>query len=295
MSSHTILLYYKYVSVADPAALLADQRNFCEAHNLKGRIIIAEEGINGTLEGLTEDAQAYITHMQADPRFADMPIKQSDGTGDAFPKLSIKVRRDLVSNQIENWQVDPRTTTGKYLPSEELHRWFEEGREFYMVDMRNDYEYIAGHFAGSIGLPIRNFREIPEQLDLLKDFTHKTVVTVCTGGVRCEKASGLLLKHGFTDVYQLQDGIVTYMEKYPNEYFKGKLYVFDSRILMGFDTDSAKHEVVGRCAGCGEPSERYINCENPECHKHFICCAKCSDGRLLAYCSEACRQPIGAI
>jgi len=291
-SEYQILLFYKYVTVADPVDLVEEQRAFCEAHELTGRILIAEEGINGTLEGLTENTEAYIDYLRADPRFADIDIKRSPGFGEAFPKLSIKARRDIVSNQIEDWAVDPRQTTGKYLSSEELHQWFEEGREFFMIDMRNDYEFMAGHFVESIGMPIRNFRQIPEFLDSIRHLEGKTVVTVCTGGVRCEKASGLLIKHGFSDVYQLKDGIVTYMEKYPNKHFLGKLYVFDQRILMGFNTDSAEHQIAGRCQLCGSPSERYINCRNTACHLHFICCAACSNGDVLAFCSEACKQVV---
>ena len=114
-------------------------------------------------------------------------------------------------------------------------------------------------------------------------------MTVCTGGVRCEKASGYLIKKGFKDVSQLKGGIVSYMEKFPNQYFKGKLYVFDQRVLMGFETNSPEHEIVGKCFRCNSSSENYINCANNNCHKHIICCVECisKDG---AFCGEACQK-----
>lgn len=124
-------------------------------------------------------------------------------------------------------------TTGTYLSADELYQWFVDGKEFYIIDMRNDYETEVGQFINSIcPKGFRNFRNLPDVLPEMEHLRDKTVVTVCTGGIRCEKASGFLLKHGFSDVYQLHNGIVTFMEKFPNEYFKGKLYVFDQRYTM---------------------------------------------------------------
>jgi UPF0176 protein len=119
----------------------------------------------------------------------------------------------------------------------------------------------------------------------LKD---KTVLTVCTGGVRCEKASGYLKREGFKDVYQLDGGIVSYMEKYPGEHFEGSLYVFDNRITMHFN-DKEKHNVIGICERCGEKSERYVNCANLACHKHFICCEACASENGSSVCSNECQ------
>jgi UPF0176 protein len=114
-------------------------------------------------------------------------------------------------------------------------------------------------------------------------------VTVCTGGVRCEKASGFLVENDFPNIYQLKGGIVSYMEKYPNQHFLGKLYVFENRIVMGFGDDtSSDYVMVGRCYKCNKPSEHYVNCANLSCHYHFICCEDCVEADGSAYCSEAC-------
>jgi UPF0176 protein len=131
-------------------------------------------------------------------------------------------------------------------------------------------------------------KKITKDLENIKD---EKIITVCTGGVRCEKASGYLVSKGFKDVYQLKDGIVTYMEKFPNQHFKGKLYVFDNRIMMGFNTDDSKHEVIGRCELCGEKSENYTNCADDECHKHFICCKNCLTNGL-PFCRPVCKQKV---
>jgi len=291
--NYEVLLYYRYVAIADPAAEMARQRELCEKLGLKGRILIAEEGVNGTVEGLKENTEEYVRVMSEDPRFAGTHWKRSVGNGEAFPKLQVKVRKDIVSNAIADWGVDPRAKTGIHLKPEELRAWYESGQQFEIVDMRNDYEHDSGHFKNSILPPIGNFRELPDALPKLAHLKKKKVLTVCTGGVRCEKASALLLKHGFEDVYQLDGGIVSYMEKYPNKDFKGKLYVFDTRMTVGFETDSPEHERVGKCIHCGTDSEMYVNCANDLCHRHFITCESCN--AKSPYCALSCEEKCRAI
>lgn len=286
-SPYQILLYYKYVSIAHPEAVREEQRELCQSLGLKGRIIVANEGINGTIEGLREDTEKYITAMEQSEYFQGISYKKSEGTGDAFPKLSVKARSEVVTSKLK---IDPTQTTGKYLSAEELHAWFEQKKEFYIVDMRNDYEYWSGHFEGFIPSGVQNFYDIESVVPKLAHLKNKTVVTVCTGGIRCEKASGMLVAHGFADVYQLKDGIQTYMEKFPNQHFKGKLYVFDKRLTIGFNTDDPTHEIVGKCRQCGATCDSYVNCEYNFCHRHYICCAQCLDTETgLAFCSPNCK------
>ena len=284
---YQVLLYYKYTKIADPLTLRDSQRLLCQQLGLKGRIIVAEEGINGTLEGLTKATEKYIEELTSDERFKDINFKKSEGTGNAFPKLSVKARPEIVAAR---QPIDPNKTTGKYISAEELHNWFEEGKEFYTVDMRNDYEYSSGYFENSIFSGLHNFYDLPSVLPQLENLKNKTIVTVCTGGVRCEKASGFLVLNGFKDVYQLKDGIQTYMEKYPNSYFKGKLYVFDNRLTVGFNTDDPNHEIVGKCYHCNTPADTYTNCEYDICHYHYICCENCIDKETgLTFCKEECK------
>lgn len=285
--SYKIILYYNYTQIENPSEFLEEQKALCKNLNLKGRIIIATEGINGTLEGLESDINKYIESLKNDTKFADTHIKTSIGNGDSFPKLSIKIKPELVNLGLGDQDVNPSVKTAKHISAEELHELFESKVEFYIIDMRNDYEHKVGYFKDSI-LPekLRHFRDLPTILEDIGHLKDKKIVTVCTGGVRCEKASGFLLNNGFKDVSQLYGGIVTYMERYPNTHFKGDLYVFDKRVIMGFNTESPDYEIVGKCELCGSKCNNYINCKDDICHAHFICCANCLSDTGEALCSR---------
>src|SRR3989344_2151432 len=281
-----VLLYYKYIEIKGPQKLVLDQQALCESLNLKGRIIISSEGINGTVEGKLADTEKYIKVMLKDSNFSDIHFKKSISDGKAFPKLSIKLREEIVSSYLGN-NLNPTQVTGKYLTPEQLHAWINSGKEFFIVDMRNDYEQAVGYFKDSLLAPLQNFRDLPKVLPVLSNLKGKTIVTVCTGGVRCEKASGFLIQNGFLDVYQLYGGIVSYMEKYPNQNFLGVLYVFDGRVTLGFNTKSKKHQMVGKCKFCLKPAEKYFDCKDIYCKgkRHFISCENCiklSSGYCLA-------------
>lgn len=290
---HEILLYYKYASVRNPEKLASEHREFCARHGLKGRIIIAKEGINGTLEGLAKDTKAYRDFLNSKPGFKSIHWKISEGNGFAFPRLSVKVREEIVSLSLKRSKetdVDPRKVTGKHLAPEELRSWFEKGERFTIIDMRNDYEHKVGAFEGSVLPPLKNFRDLPKAIPKLKKHAKEKVLTVCTGGVRCEKASGYLIKKGFKDVYQLDGGIVSYMERYPGEHFKGSLYVFDGRVTMAFDEKGGiKREVIGRCEKCGAKTEEYADCTNQDCRNQMLCCKACVEADK-AYCSAKCKK-----
>lgn len=284
-----ILLYYKYVTIADAKAVREEQRALCVKLCLTGRIIVADEGINGTVEGTVENTQNYIQAMEKSLYFKGISYKKSRGIGQAFPKLSVKYRKEVVTTDIEG--LNPQKITGKYLSAGQMHAWYEKGREFYVVDMRNDYEYASGYFENFIPSGLSNFHNLKEVLPKLEHLKNKTIVTVCTGGIRCEKASGYLVSNGFNDVYQLKDGIQTYMEQYPNEHFKGKLYVFDKRITLGFNVDDPSHEVVGKCDHCAKSCDSYVNCAYNECHRHYISCKDCLDKDTgLAFCNRECKE-----
>lgn len=287
----TILLFYKYTDIADPKGLRDQQRALCEKLGLKGRIIVASEGINVTLEGTSENIEIYVEALKKDPKFTDIHFKRSEGTGSAFPRLSVRVRPEIVTTKLGERDINPQITTGKYIYADQLHEWMTKGeKEFYIIDMRNDYEHEVGHFESSLFSGMHNFKDLPAVLPEIEHLRNKTIVTVCTGGVRCEKASGFLVKNGFSDVYQLYGGIVTYMEAYPNEHFLGSLYVFDNRIVMGFNRDDPKRKIVGKCVVCKKPSEHFINCKDSFCDRHFICCEDCLGGETKILCPMGCRD-----
>lgn len=306
---YQILLFYKYVHIDNPEVVRDWLRALCERLALKGRLIVATEGLNITLEGKTEDTETFIKEMEKDPsagsgqasRFLNIHMKRSEGTGNAFPRLSVKTRNEIVTLGLGVCDVDPNVTTGIHLKPEELHTWIHSGREFYIVDMRNAYEHMVGKFAGSVCPPMENFRDLPKLLKTIEHLKDKTVITVCTGGVRCEKASGYLITQGFKDVYQLDGGIVSYMEKYPNEDFEGKLYVFDGRVAMGFYTDDPKHKIIGKCISCEAPSENIVDCREFGCNGQFILCDACEKKQIekrghthcVKNCKKVHRSPLG--
>lgn len=290
MSQKTIILYYKYTNIPRPKDILIQQRSVCANLGLKGRILIAPEGINGTLEGDHAEIEEYIHYMNDHAIFDQITYKKSIVDGTAFPKLIIKTRSEIVTSYLGEEDVNPAELTGKYITAEELYELMsnkDREKDFEIVDMRNDYEQVAGMFEGSIPSGLTTFKDLKQVADNLAHLKEKKIITVCTGGVRCEKASGYLLSKGYKNVYQLKDGIVTYMEKFPNKHFKGKLYVFDNRILIGFNTNSPEHEIFAKCDKCGVPNENYINCTDDYCHRHFICCENClSNGK--PFCKIEC-------
>jgi len=289
---YQVLLYYKYIDIADPEAEKQHQEQLFEQLNLKGRVLIATEGINGTLEGSVADTERYIEEMSKDDRFADIHWKRSEGDGNGFPKVKIRVRDEIVSLHLGEKDVNPNKTTGKHITADELHELYESGKEFYVVDMRNDYEQKVGHFEDAILMPMKNFRELPETLKEIEHLKDKLVVTTCTGGIRCEKASGFLIENGFTNVYQLYGGMHTYIEKYPNSHFLGKLYVFDGRVLWGVNTESEEHEIISTCSDCGEVSDNYVDCAYLHCKgkRHLILCEKHADEHGNYFCTNECKE-----
>ncbi len=287
MSEYQVLLFYKYTDVADPAALAEHTRSLAEEYSLTGRAIVAHEGINMTFEGLTADTESFVARFKADTRFADMQIKRSAGTGTSFPRLSVKVRNEIVGTGFTAEEADPRIATAPKMSPEELRAWYEEGRDFVVIDMRNNYEFASGHFKDSVQPNISASRHLPLAIEKLSTLKDKKVVTVCTGGIRCEKMSAYLMHKGFTDVQQLEGGIHSYMQKYPGKDFLGTLYTFDKRQTMHF---SGERAIIGSCHLCGTQSEDYADCAEPSCHLHFIACGACRDEHGEAYCSEVCAQ-----
>jgi UPF0176 protein len=282
-----ILLFYKYVTITNPEEFKKQYVALCERYHLQGRTIIAEEGINGTLEGTKDETEAFVKELLSFDILSDMHIKRSKGTGKAFPRLSVKIRNEIVGTRYPK-EVDPTKLTAPHLKPEELRAWYEEDKDFVVVDMRNSYEFEVGHFKKSIDPGMTASRELPQLIDKIKKETEgKTILTVCTGGVRCEKMSAYLLHEGFKDVYQLDGGMHTYMEKYPGKDFLGTLFTFDNRLVMDFGGD---REVIGACKKCGEKTEKYQNCANAECNMLFLVCDACTEEGEPMFCSQACKE-----
>ncbi len=279
-----VLLYYKFVDVKDPAFEVMQHKLVCAGIGLKGRILIAEEGINGTVAGTRAQLKQYTDYMDTHPLFKDIVFKRSTAGKMPFHKLIVKRRPEIVTL---GKPVDLKKT-GKYLSPEEFHTMLETEKDITVVDMRNNYEYEVGRFEGAIQPDTTKFYELPKKVKNLKIDPKNKVITYCTGGIRCEKATALLAEEGFEDVYQLEGGIVKYLEKYPDGHFIGKNFVFDDRMVTNTDTKSGE-KVLGKCAHCQQASDRYIDCAKPDCHQLFICCKDCEQ-KHSGLCSVAVKE-----
>ncbi|WP_239254113.1 rhodanese-related sulfurtransferase [Listeria ilorinensis] len=287
MSDYQVLLYYKYTAIDDPEAFAKKHLTFCKELGLKGRILVAEEGLNGTLSGTIEQTNQYMETMHADPRFQDMVFKIDATDRHAFKKMHVRPRKEIVSLHLED-DVDPLELTGDYLEPEAFREALLDP-DTITIDARNDYEYDLGHFRGAIRPDIQNFRELPDWIKKNRaQLTDKKIVTYCTGGIRCEKFSGWLKKEGFSDVSQLHGGIATYGkdEQTKGDLWDGMMYVFDERIAVPINR--VEHTVVGKDHFDGSPCERYINCANPYCNKQILASAE-NEAKYLHSCSHECR------
>lgn len=284
-----VLLFYKYIHVSDPEELKNSYLSLCKKYNLTGRTTIAKEGINGTHEGTVTDTENFLKEFFLDSRFSDMQVKRSGGDGKSFPRLTIKVRDEIVGTRFPK-EIDPTKKTAKHISPEELREWYKNDKDFVVVDMRNSYEFESGHFKNSIDSKMDSSRELPEKLVTIQEATkNKPILAVCTGGVRCEKMSALLLHAGFDEnnLYQLDGGIHSYMEKYPGMDFLGTLFTFDNRLVMDF---GGEREVIGICKRCHAKNEQYQNCANAECNMLFLICHECMSAKGPGFCSERCEK-----
>lgn len=286
--THQVLLYYNYVHIEDPEAFAEEHLAFCKGLQLKGRILVAEEGINGTVSGPIEQTNMYMEIMNKDPLFTDMVFKVDPHDGHAFKKMHVRAREELVTLRLED-DVDPLDITGDYLePKEFLEAMKDENT--IVLDARNDYEYDVGHFRGAIRPDIHTFRELPDWVEENKELLEgKKILTYCTGGIRCEKFSGWLVNEGFDDVAQLHGGIVTYGKdpEVQGEHWDGQCYVFDERLVVPIN-QKEEHTVVGKDYFDGQPCERYVNCGKPECNRQILCSEE-NEHKYLRGCSHECR------
>jgi UPF0176 protein len=284
---YRVLLYYLYVPIENHEEFAAEHLAACKALELKGRILVASEGINGTVSGTIEQTDKYMDMMKSDPRFADIVFKIDETEGHAFKKMHVRPRNELVTLRLED-DINPNKTTGKYLSPKEFFEQMQDENTI-VLDARNDYEFDLGHFRGAIKPEITNFRELPEWVRENKEmFEGKKILTYCTGGIRCEKFSGWLVEEGFEDVSQLHGGIATYGKdpEVQGELWDGQMYVFDERIAVPIN--QKEHVIVGRDIYSGEPCERYVNCANPECNKKILCSEE-NEHKHMRSCTHECR------
>jgi UPF0176 protein len=284
-----ILLYYKFTPIADPEAIRLWQHTLCESLGLKGRILISSHGINGTVGGPLDAVKTYRRRTREFPAFKDIDFKWSEGTGDDFPRLRVRVRDEIVTfGRPDEIKVneDGIIGGGQHLKPEEVNNLVESRRDdVVFFDGRNAFEAGIGRFRGAV-VPLTEttpdfVAEIESgKYDHLKD---KAVITYCTGGVRCEVLSALMKNRGFNEVYQIDGGIVRYTDKYGDRsLWEGSLYVFDNRLKIDFSPDPV---VLGNCEHCGTSTNRFHNCSESDCRRRILLCGVCSADPAMVRCA----------
>lgn len=290
-----ILLYYKFTPIQDPLAVKLWQKVLCEQLQLRGRILVSTHGINGTVGGDINDLKAYIKATKEFPGFKDIMFKWSDGTREDFPRLSVKVRRELVGfkNSDDEFEVNENGVVGggKHLKPKQVHELIETyGDDVVFFDGRNSHEAKIGKFKNAIVPNTNTSRDFIAELesDKYEDLKNKKIVTYCTGGIRCEVISAMMKKRGFNDVYQIDGGIVKYGESYGDDgYWEGSLRVFDNRMTMDF-SDHAK--TIGECTHCKGKTSNFENCAWANCNDLVLICETCKKNEDRLYHTDACRS-----
>lgn len=286
MKQFQVLLYYKYVHIDDPELLCSQQKQLCQKLALKGRILIADEGINGTLAGKPENIDTYIKETESVSGLNDIEWKISESDDQVFPRLRVAVRPEIVTLGLRQQAIDVTLANkASYIEPEELLELYKTNQDFVILDARNEYEAKVGKFKDALIPPIDNFREFPEFVQKhLRSYKHKPVITYCTGGIRCEKASAYLKEQGFTNVRQLHGGIHDYGDKTGGEYFEGEMFVFDKRLHIPIN--NVDPTTISTCEHCQTKISRYIDCSQLlNCQSLFICCQACEQ-KYNSTCSK---------
>ncbi len=290
-----IILFYLFTPLKDLNAVLLWQKKLGESNQLTGRIIISKHGINGTLGGPVDKLKTYIKENKLYLPFKDIKYKWSDGGNNDFPKLSVKIRSEIVTFGLTD--SDLKVTKkglkdgGKHLSPKEVHKLVESRpKDVVFFDGRNQYEAWTGRFKNAVIPKVNYTREFSSELqkDEYKDLKNKAVITYCTGGIRCEVLTVMMKKNGFKEVYQIDGGIDNYGKTYGDDgLWEGSLYTFDRRMGMKF---SSKAKDIAVCSSCNNKTSNYENCANKSCNKLIILCSKCAENSI--FCSSNCKQEV---
>ena len=290
MATYKIVLFYGFTPLAAPESVRLWQQALGERWGLTGRVVVSRHGINATLGGTVENLKQYVRTTRQHPGLERIDVKWSDGTGADFPRLSVKVRPELVSFGVpDEIEVDERGVVGGGVPlgPDEVDALVAERDDVVFFDGRNAFEAEIGRFKGAVVPDVRTTRDFIEEIDSGK-FDHlkdRPIVTYCTGGVRCEVLSALMRKRGFAEVYQVAGGIVRYAEaRGADGLWEGSLYVFDERRHVEF-ADGARP--LGSCVVCSAPAARYENCGDASCRTLRLACAECTPAVTAGRC-EVC-------
>lgn len=274
-----IILFYKFTNIKNPEKLKKEHQEFCNSLEVKGRVLIAKEGINGSVSGSKEQIEKYKEFIQN--ILSEIEFKEEQALDHPFEKMITKVKNEII-------RIDKDLNlekVGKHITPKEFLSAYED-KNTIILDTRNDYEVKAGKFKNAINPNIQAFREFPNFVDNLKISKDTPVVMYCTGGIRCEKASAYMIQQGFTNVKQLHGGIIKFCQELPNTAWEGTCFVFDKRLTSNINQ---KESQINNCIHCNKKSDQYRRCKNKACDKLIFMCPDCQKLQHNC-CSIECKK-----
>lgn len=277
---YQVILFYKYIAIDNPSLEVLVERGLLTELKIRGRVLIGEEGINGTVAGKVADTQRYIEYLTL--RFGEIDFKIDQSKKVPFPKLKVKARKEIVT-LMANQEIYEEAAD--YIEPEQLQEILETNPDsLVLFDARNEYESRIGKFEHAITPDIKNFRDLPDWVDNNQIDKEQEIVTYCTGGIRCEKFSALLKSKGYKNVRQLHGGIINYAKRYPEGHYLGTCFVFDERMSVVFEENP---RLISQCIHCNAMEQNYHNCKNKQCNALVVICDNCYHAEK--YCLD-CKQ-----
>ncbi len=285
---YSALAYYCFVALEEPHLEVKKHKKFFKDKEITCRIYLSEEGINGQLSGPILEVEEYINWLQSDSRFAQACFKMHATDSNVFPRVSVKYRPQLVALDCDIPLSRGDLPRGEHISPERWSEMLEQGG-YLLLDVRNQYEWEVGHFENALLPPLEKFRDFPLYAEKLAQEVDKStpVMMYCTGGIRCELYSALLKQKGFEQVYQLDGGVINYGLKVGTKHWKGKLFVFDDRLVVPIDGKPC--DPLSHCCHCQLPCDTYYNCANMDCNELFIACSSCCEFYKGA-CGYSCKE-----
>tara|TARA_R110001599_G_scaffold151372_2_gene336078 strand:+ start:1877 stop:2827 length:951 start_codon:yes stop_codon:yes gene_type:complete len=268
---------YRFTPVADPAALQQPIQQLCRSLRIKGSLLLAREGINGTIAGTEADMRACLAGLMAFPEFADLEHKESLAAEMPFYRMKVRLKKEIVTMGVSG--IDPLQSVGTYVAPQDWNQLISDP-DTLVIDTRNDYEVAIGTFQGAVDPKTKSFRDFPAWVEANRDALNKPKVAMfCTGGIRCEKATAFMKQQGFEEVYHLQGGILKYLEQVPVEQslWQGDCFVFDQRVSVQHGLAEGPHVL---CFGCRMPLAE-ADLQRPE-YRAGVHCHHCRDSRSAA-------------
>ena len=237
---------YKFTPITNTKSLQEEILKHSKRLGLKGTVLISQKGLNFSIAGEIESSKDFITFLRSDKRFNDIDIKTTYNEYQPFRKMLVRIKKEIISMGVD--QIDPFTFTGEKISPKELHKKLNNKEDIILLDTRNEYEVRLGTFENAVDLNLDSFRDFPKEIKNLKqEMKDKEIVMFCTGGVRCEKASALMLKNGFKDVKQIDGGVINYFKETGGAFWKGDCFVFDDRVALDKELKETDYILCYRC------------------------------------------------